>query len=149
MPKEYINKIFNYFTQHVAVRFFLAGGTAGVTDLVVLYLLNSVFGLHYLISAIVAFLIAFGVSFVLHKFWTFKSHEERTHKQVVTYLLASLFGLTLNTFLMYLFVDHLHVQVILSQIIVGLMVAFVSFFVSRNIVFKYNHKDHQLNDLIK
>ena len=126
-----------FLTKHVAIRFIIAGGTSALIDLAVLYLLNTVFGIHYLISAILAFIVAFCFSFTLHKFWTFKSHKEETHKQIIMYLGTSLFGLSLNTFLMYIFVDHIHLPVILSQIFVGAIVACSSFFISRNIVFKY------------
>ena len=130
--------------EHVVLRYLIAGGTAGVTDLIVLYVLNSVFGMHYLLSAVLAFIVAFVVSFTGHKFWTFKSHEEETRKQIVMYLGSTIFGLGLNTLLMYIFVDHFHMQVILSQIIVGFMVAGVSFFISRNLVFKYKPKEPTL-----
>ncbi|MFZ2621026.1 MAG: GtrA family protein [Minisyncoccia bacterium] len=125
---------------NVGLRFFLSGGTAGVADLIALYFLHNIFGFYYLLSAIVAFILAFGVSFTLHKFWTFKSHEEETHRQIVSYFMTSLFGLFLNTTLMYVFVDYFHINVLLSQVIVGLLVACVSFFISRNIVFKYKQK---------
>jgi putative flippase GtrA len=131
---------FSLLNRYVVLRYLISGGTAGVTDLVILYLLNSFFGMHYLLSAILAFILAFCVSFTAHKFWTFKSHEESTHYQVVLYMGTSLFGLFLNTLLMYIFVDHFHLKVILSQIIVGFMVASVTFFISRNIVFKYQPK---------
>ncbi len=127
----------NYFTKHVAIRFIISGGTSAAVDLSFLYLFNKVLNMHYLISAIVAWVIAFFVSFTLHKFWTFKSHGEETHKQVVIYLGTSLFGLFLNTVLMYVFVDIFHIEVILSQFFVGAIVAFSSFFISRNFVFKY------------
>ena len=137
MTEESHTGFIEYFTRHVGVRYFLAGGTGGVTDLGVLYLLNKVFGFYYLLSAIIAFLVAFCVSFILHKFWTFKSHETETHKQALLYLGSSMFGLLLNTLLMYVFVSHFHQDVILSQIAVGFIVAFFSFFISRNFVFKY------------
>lgn len=127
--------------KHVVLRYLISGGSSGVTDLVVLYILNTIFGIYYLLSAIIAFIIAFFVSFTAHKFWTFKSHDESTHYQVMLYFFASIFGLLLNTLFMYIFVDHFHVQVILSQIIVGFMVASISFFVSRNLVFKYVPKE--------
>ncbi|TSC70618.1 MAG: GtrA family protein [Parcubacteria group bacterium Gr01-1014_46] len=148
MPKEYMDKYISLFfeitSRYVGLRYFISGSTAGVTDIAVLYILNTILGIYYLISAILAFLVAFFVSFLLHKFWTFKSHEEATHRQMAIYLLTSLFGLSLNTILMYIFVDHIHVQVILSQIIVGLLVACVSFFISRNFVFKYKPENNIL-----
>ncbi len=131
-----IRILFDKVTQHVAVRFFLSGGTSAFVDLLLLFLLNTILGMHYLTSAVFAFIGAFGVSFMLHKHWTFKSHSQSAHKQVVMYLGTSLVGLGLNTLLMYVFVSHLHVMVLLSQVIVGLTVAFFSFFLSRNLVFK-------------
>ncbi len=143
MIKKLIDWGFELLYKHVALRYLMSGGTAGVTDLAVLYLFHNIFSVYYLLSAIIAFILAFCVSFTLHKFWTFKSHEQETHKQIVMYLGTSLLGLTLNTLLMYLFVDYLHVRVILSQIIVGLFVACCTFFVSRNIVFKYNKTKYE------
>jgi putative flippase GtrA len=131
--------------RHVAIRFIISGGTSAAVDLLLLFLLNSVLGVQYLASAVLAFIGAFGVSFTLHKFWTFRSHGERAHKQAMLYLLASLFGLLLNTVLMYLFVQHIFARVIssakinvmASQVVVGAIVAFVSFFISHRFVFKY------------
>lgn len=138
MFSKIIKFIFDLLDKHAGLRYFIAGGTAGVTDLILLYAFHHVFGIHYLLSAIIAFIIAFFMSFTFHKFWTFRSHDEKTHKQMIMYLFSSLFGLFLNTLLMYVFVDFFGVGVILSQIIVGLLVAVCSFFISRNIVFKFD-----------
>jgi putative flippase GtrA len=133
--------IITYFTKHVVVRYIIAGGTGASTDLVILYVLNGILKIQYLVAAILAFLLAFCVSFVLHKYWTFKSHGQETHKQAMLYMLTSLFALSLNTLFMYIFVGHFHFAVILSQIFAGALVAFSSFFISRTVVFKYK-KEH-------
>ncbi len=143
MSRSYLQDIFEYLTQHVVVRYVISGGTAAVTDLVLLYVLYHYFEIHYLISAILAFIGSFFVSFILQKFWTFKNHEEKTHKQAVMYLGSSLFGLGLNTLLMYIFVGYISIPVIISQIFAGILVAFCTFFISRNLVFKYK-KDNLL-----
>lgn len=143
MIKRSIDWGMDITSKYVGLRYLISGGTAGVTDIILLYILNDILKVYYLLSAILAFIGAFFVSFLLHKFWTFKSHDEAAHRQLIIYLGTSLFGLFLNTILMYLFVDYIHVQVILSQIIVGLMVACVSFFISRNFVFKYK-PDHNI-----
>jgi len=130
-------EIIRYFTKQVVIRYLIAGGTSGVVDLVALYLFNNVLGIYYLFSVVLAFLVAFFVSFLSHKFWTFKNYRKETRKQIIMYLFSSVFGLFLNTILMYIFVDYFHLQVILSQIIVGLLVACVNFFTLRNIVFNY------------
>ncbi len=143
MLKELINWGFEMLRKHVVLRYLISGGSAGITDLFILYILHNFFGIYYLLSAVIAFILAFVVSFTLHKFWTFKSHEQETHKQVILYFGTSLLGLALNTFLMYVFVEHLHVNVLGSQIIVGFIVAGCTFFISRNIVFKYNKTKYE------
>lgn len=143
-----IIELFDRFTKHVLIRFIISGGTSAFVDLFILYVLNSIWGIHYLTSAVLAFICAFGVSFTLHKFWTFKSHGESAHKQVVMYLATSLFGLCLNTLLMYIFVDFFHLIVLVAQFIVGVMVAFCSYFLSHNFVFKYK-QDNSLELNIK
>lgn len=138
---QQVEKIFIMFTKHVAVRFFISGGTSAFVNLSLLFLLNSVLNIYYLTSAVLAFIGAFGVSFTLHKFWTFKSHGEGAHKQVVMYLQTSLVALLLNTFLMYIFVDYFGFIVLIAQVVVGLIVAVFSFFMSQTFVFKYKQDD--------
>ncbi len=126
-----------YFTKHVVIRYIISGGTAAMTDLVLLYIFNTLFHVHYLTASVIAFILAFFVSFTLHKYWTFKSHADEIPKQIIMYLGTSLLGLCLNTILMYLFVGHFHLVVLLSQIIAGALVACCTFFISRKFVFKY------------
>lgn len=124
-------------SQHILVRYVISGGTAAVVDLSALYVFNSILGIHYIPAAVMAYLVAFFVSFTLQKFWTFRSRTtENIHSQAIFYLGVSLFGLTINTMLMYLFVDFFHVAVLLSQIFVGLIVACCTFPLSRYFVFK-------------
>jgi len=140
--------------KYVVFRYIISGGTSAFVDLVLLYVLNSVVGMYYLLAAVLAFLGAFFVSFTLHKFWTFKKEPPEnntttrrdTHKQMLLYLGTSLCGLSLNTFLMYVFVDKFHVMVILSQVCVGAMVACCTFFISRNFVFKYQSVEDSVNN---
>lgn len=125
------------FTKYTIVRYVISGTTSASVNLFVLYLFNTVIGLFYLTASIIAFCVAFFVSLGLHKFWTFKDHSlEGAHKQGAIYLLTSLFGLSLNTMLMYIFVSLLHIWVLVAQIFAGLLVASFTFFISKHIVFK-------------
>lgn len=123
--------------KHVAFRYIISGGTSAVVDLALLFFLYNILEFHYLISAVIAFSLAFFVSFILQKFWTFKNHStDGIHGQAMIYLGSSLFSLAFNTLLMYLFVDKLHFAVLLSQVFAGAIVACFTFFISRRI-FKY------------
>ena len=118
-------------------RYLVAGGSAAVVDLGFLYALTEGFGFHYLLSASLAFIVAFCVSFFLQKFWTFQDPSvERVHAQVVLYFVIAVANLGLNTLLMFLFVEKLHLWYFGAQIIVGALLACGSFFISRHFVFK-------------
>ncbi len=123
--------------QHILFRYFVSGSTSACVDLLILYILHYLFGLQYLVAAILAFIVAFWVSFVLHKFWTFQNHSlYKVERQVGMYFASSLFGLSANTLFMYVFVSLFGIGVILSQVFVGIIVACMTFFISRHVVFK-------------
>ena len=126
-----------YFTQHQIVRYIIGGGTSACVNLLSLYFFNSVLNVYYITASVIAFMIAFFVSWAFHKFWTFREHSvDNLHTQGGLYLLTSLFGLSLNTLILYTCVDIIHLPVLIGQIIAGGLVACCTFFISKHIVFK-------------
>ena len=114
------------------LRYLMAGGTAATVDLLLLYIFTDIFGIYYLLSAVLAFLVAFAVSFTLQKFWTFQDHStDRVHTQAVAYFFIAGGNLLLNTVLMYVLVDGYGVWYLLAQFIISGLIAFGSFFISR------------------
>ncbi len=123
------------------VRYLISGGMAAFTDLLFLYIFTDIFGIWYILSAIVAFLLSFLVSFSMQKYWTFKDHSsDRFRTQAVTYLFVTVTNLGINTLGIFLFVQYVHLHYMISQIIVSAFIAIESFFVYQ-VVFK------QRNDL--
>ncbi|PIQ69064.1 MAG: hypothetical protein COV91_01060 [Candidatus Taylorbacteria bacterium CG11_big_fil_rev_8_21_14_0_20_46_11] len=118
-------------------RYLVAGGVAAVVDLCALYGFTEYIGFHYLSAAVIAFVFAFFVSFLLQKFWTFQDESvDRVHRQVFAYFVIALFNLALNTLLMYVFVEWAHLGYIVAQIIASGLLACESFFISRYFIFK-------------
>ena len=119
-----------------AVRYIVSGGTAALVDLGLLYIFTDVFGWWYLTSAVVAFILAFFVSFFLQKFWTFKDgSKDRIHFQLIIYLTIALVNLVVNTLLMFVGVHYLGLHYMLAQFIVAGLIACSSFFLYRRFVF--------------
>lgn len=125
------------YTRRLTIaKFLISGGLAAVVDLLVLHILTAWVGLWYLFSSIIAFFVAFGVSFSLQKFWTFRdSSINWLGGQMGLYLAVSFFNVSLNTILMLVFVSGSGLHYLLSQIIAGFIVAVGSFFLYRNFVF--------------
>lgn len=120
------------------VKFLIAGTISAGTDLFLLWLFVSVFGMHYLPGSVLAFIMAFFVSFGLHKFWTFRdSNRQQIGRQMTKYMLASLMSLLMNSVLMYVLVDLLHIWYLLSQTLAMLLIASVNFFVYNILIFQH------------
>lgn len=119
------------------IRFCIAGGFAFSVNLTVLYILTDVFHIYYLVSTVGAFLVAFSISFLLQKLWTFKdSSRDRLHIQLPLYLGMQVISITLNASLMYVFVEYLFIWYLFAQAIIAPMLAIVIFFINRTYIFK-------------
>jgi len=151
--QRYFPRIYQLcFCYRVYTKYLFAGTTAGVTDLVFLFVFIEFFHFHYLVSVILAFLLAFWVSFALHKFWTFRDHSfDGITTQVVHYFVLAGSNLVLNTLLMYFLVDIVALRAtgvtaatpvvyLSAQIVTSLLLAIESFLISRFFIFhKGNH----------
>ncbi|MSU55807.1 MAG: GtrA family protein [Candidatus Taylorbacteria bacterium] len=114
------------------LRYLISGSTSAVIDFVFLYLFTDVFGMHYLVSAVLAFVVAFFSSFFLQKFWTFEDDSvERVHTQMTMYFVVAGVNLALNTALMYLFVAMWGIWYMAAQFLASGLIACESFFISR------------------
>lgn len=125
------------FEKRKPLKYIIAGGTAASVDIGTLYILKSVLGLSLRPAVALSFLFGFAVSFTLQKFWAFEENTTtKVHKQAVSYFVVSIINFLLNLELMTLLVVDLHVWYILAKILVSGGIAFSSFFVYRNLIFK-------------
>lgn len=116
------------------LKYIVSGGSAAIVNIGSFAIMKGYFGFWYLSSSIIAYTFAFFVSFTLQKFWTFDNQETSGIRgEIVSFLIYNLFGLCLNTLIVYILVDHLSVSGILAQLIAGVAVALCSFFAYRSI----------------
>lgn len=119
------------------LRFLISGGTATGADFFFLYAFTEWVGLYYLGSAVLAFLIAVFISFVLQKFWTFQDlSKDRIHHQAVTYFIIATLNLGVNTGLVYLLVEYAGFHYLLGQFFSSGLIAVENFFIYHFFIFK-------------
>ena len=133
---NYLAVLYRTFGAKV-VRFFIAGGSAAVTNLTVFYVCTSVFTVYYIWASILAYGISFFVSFTLQKFWTFRDNSLfHLNKQLAKYLFIMLFNLGVNTAILYTLVEYAHLPPLVAQILAIMLIAVWSFFVYHFFIFK-------------
>ncbi len=131
-------RLYDICNRHKAVvKFIFAGGLAGGTDLVLLYIFHGLFGLGLVFSTSAAFILSFLVSFTLQKFWTFRNfRQDKMVGQLFIYILNAFIGLNLNGFFMHTLVRKYAIWYLLAQIIVNLMIGVWNFIIYKFIVFR-------------
>lgn len=127
----------SYFTKHLIVRYLISGGTSATINIGIFSALFYYYDFYYIFSNVIAFAIAFCVSLVLQKFWTFQDHStDNIHIQGLVYLVSSLFGLGLNTLVLFISVDIFGVEPIIGVIIAGTLTAICTFQINKRYIFK-------------
>lgn len=116
------------------VRFCVAGAAGVIAYYAALYGLTEYFGVWYVISAVIGFILNTGLNFTLQKFWTFQNKETHmVRRQLVLYVAMTVSFLVGNTVFLYLMVEYLHMWYIGAQVILTAVISVLSFIISGKI----------------
>lgn len=99
-------------------KFAFVGFIGTIVNLVVLYSFTEFLEIYYMVSAVVAFVVAATSNFILNKIWTFK--EEMKHEflgKYIKFLFVSVAALIVNLLFLYLFTEFLGIYYIISQVL--------------------------------
>ena len=127
--------------QHLSVviqfiKYIFVGGVAFLFDFGTLYVLTEYGGLHYLLSAIVAFIIGLNVNYFLAKFLVFKDSKiQDIRKEYIYVVCISLSALLLNQVLLFIFTDKLGIYYLNSKIITTIILLFYNFIIRKVFIF--------------
>lgn len=120
----------------VIIKFLISGCTATAVDLGFLYFFTDIMKIYYLVSAVIAFILAFFVSFGMQKFWTFRDNSrDKINRQLSQYLTVTLFNLLLNMFGLYIMVEKFNIMYLVAQFFMGGFIAIISFITYRFVIF--------------
>lgn len=138
-------RLYHFCERHKEIlKFFFAGCLSGGSDLVFLFIMHGLFKMDIVLSTSVAFILSFGVSFFLQKFWTFRNdNQDKMVGQLSLYFLFAFVGLNLNGAFMHLLVNAYNIWYILAQIIVNLVIASLNFLTYKFIIFRNSR--HEIN----
>lgn len=110
-------------------RFLIVGSLSVVTYYVLFYGLTEFAGVWYIASAVVAFIGYYFVNFLSQKYWTFKNKDRKAlNRQLVLYTLMAAGNWVINTGLLYVFVEYLHLHYLLAQAILTVLVSVIAYF---------------------
>ena len=115
------------------------GGGATLINIIAFYLLYHKFHMNLLTANILAWLAAFIFAFVTNKLWVFESKEWKSKaaiKEMLEFLFTRLATLLIDTLLMWLFIDLININELISKIVVNVIVIAINYFASKFWIFK-------------
>lgn len=119
------------------LRYTVVGGVAFVADFGLLVLLTSVIGIHYLLSAALAFIVGLATNYVLSTLWVF--HKRTLSNRRLEFLLfcgIGLIGLGFNELLIWLLTDGVGLHYAFSKIGATFVVYLWNFLARRFCLFR-------------
>ena len=108
-------------------RFLLVGGAAFLIDLFLLYLFTEIIGIHYLISAAIAFIGALAFNYILSLNWVFRGGKRKGFSGALIFLALSLMGLILNQIILLLAVEGININYLWGKVIAAFIVMVYNF----------------------
>ncbi len=107
------------------------GGSAALTHLLVVLNLVSHFDIAPLIANIIAFFIAFNISYLGHKYFTFAQLKDEKQLSLPHFFLVASSAGILNEIMYFLLLNYTNIHYLLALVLVLGLVAIYSFLLSR------------------
>ena len=119
------------------IRYTAVGGLAFVVDFGSLFLLTDGFGIHYLISAAVAFILGLTVNYLLSISWVFNLRAlADKRKEFAIFGAIGLIGLGFNELFIWFFTEHVHFHYLISKACSTFLVFLWNFVARKYILFR-------------
>ena len=109
------------------IRYFFVGGTAFIVDIGSLYILTEFFGIYYLISATIAFILGLIANYLLSISWVFNKRTLDNKKlEFGIFTIIGIIGLVLNAVLIWFFTEYIQIYYMLSKIITAAIISLLT-----------------------
>ena len=122
-----IEKIKNNKLLMQILKFGIVGGSAFIIDYGIFTVLSQLLHVHYLIASILSFSISVIYNYILSIKWVFDVRKKQTTKEFIIFIVLSVIGLGLNSLIMYVSVDLMHIHEMIGKIIATAIVMVYNF----------------------
>ncbi len=118
-------------------RYLFVGGAAFIVDFLSLFILTDFFGIYYLISAAIAFLLGLIANYFLSISWVFNKRKlKNRHIEFGMFAIIGIVGLGLNEIFIWFFTQDLQVYYLISKIFAAIIILFWNFFARKYVLFR-------------
>lgn len=118
-------------------RYTFVGGAAFIVDFTSLFILTDFFGVYYLLSAAIAFILGLVANYLLSVRWVFnrRTLENKTFEFGI-FTFIGIIGLGLNEVIIWFFTSNMQIYYLYSKIIAAIIILFWNFFARKFALFR-------------
>lgn len=133
------NKLLNLYKKYKEIINYLMFGVLTTLISIVTYaIFAKVFHIDYLISNVLSWIIAVLFAYITNKIYVFESKSKKNIKEITSFFFFRVVSLIMEMIILYVFVDTLHIDDLVTKIIAQIIVIVSNYVFSKVFVFKKN-----------
>lgn len=134
-----LNKLLNLYKKYKEIINYLIFGVLTTLISIVTYaIFTKVFHIDYLISNVLSWIIAVLFAYITNKIYVFESKSKKNIKEITSFFFFRVVSLIIEMIILYIFVDILHIDDLVTKIIAQIIVIVSNYVFSKVFVFKKN-----------
>ena len=114
----------------------MVGGTGFLANITMFWLFIHYTSIWYIYASVLSFSISTLIGYILHKNFTYKDETDTNSKKIIYFYLLNTFNILANALLMFILVDLLSIEKMISLIISNILISVYSYIVYKKIIFK-------------
>ena len=132
-----LNKLFNLYKKYKEIiNYLIFGGLTTLISIITYALFVKVFHIDYLISNVLSWIIAVLFAYITNKIFVFESKSKKNIKEITSFFFFRVVSLIMEMIILYVFVDTLHIDDLVTKIIAQVIVIVSNYIFSKVFVFK-------------
>lgn len=121
------------------ISYIMFGILTTMVDAITFFISNKIFDVDYIISTIIAWILAVLFAYVTNKIWVFNSNSKKiiiVIKELIIFLIARLISLVFTIIWMIITVKLLKIDEMISKLLANAFVVIMNYFFSKLFIFK-------------
>lgn len=125
-----------YIKYEEVINYLIVGGLTTAIGIGSYVIFAKLFGINYLISSVMSWIIAVLFAYVANKFYVFKKHGSNIIKELIEFVKYRLLSLVIDVALMYMFVTLMSINDVFAKLVVQIVIIILNYFFSKLFIFK-------------
>lgn len=132
-----MKKIIDLYKKYEEViNYLIVGGMTTLVSIVIYALCTKCFHINYMVSNVISWIASVLFAYVFNRIFVFKSKNDNIFVEIYQFFKYRIFSFLIEIFLMYVFVELINIDDMISKVIVQLIVVALNYIFSKLFVFK-------------